>query len=63
MATILKSKTISLPVTLEQIAHSLRGLSSRQLETLAILLDQDAVKTIQKSINEAQEGRLKKLSA
>ena len=64
MVAILKQrKTISLPVTLEQIAYGLRSLSARELETLAILLDRDAIKTIQKSIGEAQRGKLKKLSA
>ena len=61
--TLEKIKTISLPVTLEQIAYGLRALSAQQLETLAILLDQDAVKTIQKSMREASQGRFKKLSA
>lgn len=64
MVTIFKKpKMISLPVTLEQIAHGLRRLSARELETLAILLDRDAMKTIQKSISEARDGKFKKLSA
>ena len=47
---------------LEQLAQGLRGLSAQELETLALLLDRDAMHTIQKSMQEAAGGKLKKLS-
>lgn len=39
-------------VNLERLAHLLKGLSAVEFETLEILLDEDASKTIAQSINE-----------
>jgi len=63
MVTVTKSLKTSLfiPVTLEQIAHGLRGLSKRELETLEILLDREATKTIREGMGQVRSGKLKKL--
>lgn len=63
MANHIKSSQSSyfIPVTLEQIAASLSGFSKRELETLDILLDREAMKTIQESFRQARSGKLKKL--
>lgn len=53
---------LSIPVTLEQIAQGLRGLSSQELETLEILLDRGATDTIRESMKQAKAGKLKRLS-
>ncbi len=39
-------------VNLERLAHLLKGLSAAEAETLEILLDEDASKTIAQSISE-----------
>ena len=39
-------------VNLERLAHLLKGLSAAEFETLEILLDEDASKTIAQSISE-----------
>ena len=65
MATATKStrhNPLSIPVTLEQIAQGLRGLSGEELETLEILLDQRATHTIRESVRQAKEGKLRRLS-
>lgn len=64
METGIKSKrgNLSIPVTLEQIAQGLRGLSDRELETLEILVDPRASQTISESVKEARRGKLKRLA-
>ncbi len=52
---------LSIPVTLEQIAQGLRGLSVQELETLEILVDSDAIRTIRESAKQAKEGKMKRL--
>jgi len=44
-------------VNLERLAHIFRGLSSSELETLAILLDQDATDTVFQSVKELNSGK------
>lgn len=44
-------------VNLERLAHLLRGLSPAELETLEILLDDDACATITESIRELDEQK------
>ncbi len=62
IATKSMRQHLSIPVTLEQIAQGLRGLSGQELETLEILLDQGATHTIRESMKQAKEGKLKRLS-
>ncbi|GEM_PF-5550068 len=62
IATKSMRQHLSIPVTLEQIAQGLRGLSGQELETLEILLDQGATQTIRESMKQAKEGKLKRLS-
>lgn len=64
MATAIKStrRNPSIPVTLEQIAQGLRTLSKQELETLEILVDTETMHTIQESMRQAKEGKLKRLS-
>jgi len=44
-------------VNLDRLAHLLKGLSPAELETLEILLDEDARETITRSLNELEEGK------
>lgn len=44
-------------VNLERLAHLLKGLSPAELETLEILLDEEASQTIAQSLRELEEGR------
>lgn len=67
MATITKplhfqKPSLAIPVTLEQIAAGLRGLSKAEFETLEILADREAVKIIPESMRHASKGKIKKLS-
>ncbi|MCP4113419.1 MAG: hypothetical protein GY749_49140 [Desulfobacteraceae bacterium] len=43
-------------INLERLAHTLRALTPAELETLEILLDQDASETIRQSIKELDSG-------
>ena len=43
-------------VNLEQLAYLLKGLSSAELETLEIILNQKAYATIGKSLKELDQG-------
>lgn len=63
MATITKEKSTRIPiaVTLPQIAESLRGLSRRELETLALLVDRKAMQTIEASAKQAKRGKMREL--
>jgi len=42
-------------VNLERLAHLLKGLSAAELETLEILLDEEACETIAQSLKELEE--------
>jgi len=44
-------------VNLERLAHLLKSLSPAELETLEILLDEEASKTISQSLKELAEGK------
>ena len=44
-------------VNLERLAHLLKGLSPAELETLEILLDEEASQTIAQSLRELEEGK------
>jgi hypothetical protein len=43
-------------INLKRLAHILRGLNAVEVETLEILLDEDASKTIAQSLKEVQAG-------
>lgn len=67
METITKSfhfqkSSLAIPVTLEQIAAGLRGLSKAEFETLEILADREAAKILPESMRQASKGKIKKLS-
>lgn len=53
--------SVSIPVTLPQIAEGLRRLSQSDLETLELLLDNKAMQTIRKSAGEAKRGKMREL--
>jgi len=44
-------------VNLERLAHILKGLSRAELETLELLLDDEASKSISQSLKELEEGK------
>lgn len=44
-------------VNLERLAHILKGLSRAELETLELLLDEEASKSISQSLKELEEGK------
>jgi hypothetical protein len=44
-------------INLERLAHILKGLSSAELETLTLLLDEEASKSIRQSLKELEEGK------
>lgn len=44
-------------INLERLAHILKGLSAAELETLELLLDEEASKSISQSIKELEEGK------
>ncbi len=44
-------------VNLERLTYILKGLSAPELETLEILLDEEASETITQSIKELEEGK------
>jgi hypothetical protein len=57
----LKGEQVTIPVTLDQLAQGLRQLSARELETLELLVDQDAMRVIGRSAVQAKTGKLKEL--
>ncbi|TRZ95401.1 hypothetical protein D4R78_03705 [bacterium] len=69
MAVVTKSKisissetpTISIPITIAQIAEGLRNVSKSELETLELLLDKKAMRIIEKSRSETNQKKLRKL--
>lgn len=56
MQNILKEMNKIELVNLERLAHILKGLNAVELETLEILLDEDASKTISQSLKELESG-------
>lgn len=53
--------SISIPITLPQLAEGLKKLSKPELETLEILLDKRAMAVIKKSLSQVKEGKFKEL--
>ena len=43
-------------VNVERLAHIIKGLSEVEFETLEVLLDKDASKTINESLKELKKG-------
>ena len=44
-------------VNLERLAHLLKGLSPAELETLELLVDEEACETISRSLEELEGGK------
>ncbi len=44
-------------INLERLVHLLRGLSRAELETLEVLLDEEASRTIIQSLRELQQNK------
>jgi hypothetical protein len=56
MSTAVKGTSSLELVNLERLAHILKGLSATELETLELLLDEGALRSISTSIQELEEG-------
>ena len=56
MPTALKDMDKVELINIERLAHILKGLSEAELETLEILLDEEASKTITQSLKELEAG-------
>mgnify|MGYP000200343157 FL=1 len=56
MPSILKEMDRAELINIERLAHILKGLSAVELETLEILLDEEASKTITQSVKELDAG-------
>ncbi|KKW17009.1 MAG: hypothetical protein UY56_C0005G0034 [Parcubacteria group bacterium GW2011_GWA1_50_14] len=63
MALTTKSKfsSISIPVTLPQIAEGLKNLSKSELETIELLLNKEAMRIVKKSAAQVSRYKLKEL--
>jgi len=57
MSTGLKEMDKAELINLERLVHLLRGLSRAELETLEILLDEEASRTIIQSLRELQQNK------
>ena len=57
MSSALKEMDRAELVNLEWLAHLVKGLSPAELETLEILLDEEASQIIAQSLKEPEEGR------
>jgi len=57
MSTILREMDDVELVNLEQLAYILKGLGRAELETLEILLDEEASRNISQSLKELKEGK------
>lgn len=53
--------TVSIPVTIPQIAEGLRRLSKNDLETLELLLDKKAMGAVKRSIFQVKSGKFHEL--
>jgi hypothetical protein len=56
MSTAVKGMACLELVNLERLAHILKGLSAPELETLELLLDEDALRGIRTALHELDEG-------
>lgn len=56
MPTAVKERDRVELVNLERLAHILKGLSAAELETLELLLDEDAFRSINQSLKELEKG-------
>ncbi|MBK5190834.1 MAG: hypothetical protein JJE19_05000 [Methanosarcinales archaeon] len=56
MSTAIKERDRFEIVNLERLAYLLKGLSASELETLELLLDEEASKTINQSLKELEMG-------
>ena len=56
MPSILKEMDRAELINIERLAHILKGLSAVEFETLEILLDEEASKTITQSLKELEAG-------
>jgi len=56
MPSILKEMDRADLINIERLAHILKGLSAVEFETLEILLDEEASKTITQSLKELDAG-------
>lgn len=56
MSTAVKGMSNLELVNLERLAHILKGLSAPELETLELLLDEDALRSIRTSLQELEAG-------
>ncbi|VUT27987.1 MAG: hypothetical protein SYNGOMJ08_00545 [Candidatus Syntrophoarchaeum sp. GoM_oil] len=56
MSTAVKEMDRFEIVNLERLAHILKGLSAAELETLELLLDDDASQNIIQSLKELEKG-------
>jgi predicted transcriptional regulator len=57
MSTKLKEMDKIELINLERLVHILKGLSKAELETLELLLDEEASKDISQSLKELKEGK------
>jgi PHD/YefM family antitoxin component YafN of YafNO toxin-antitoxin module len=56
MSTAIKEMDRVELINLERLAHILKGLSAAESETLEILLDKEAFKSIDQSLEELEKG-------
>ena len=61
MPTKTNLPVVFIPITIPQIAEGLRKLSKKELETLELLLDKKAMRTIARSREQAKKGKLREL--
>jgi hypothetical protein len=57
MSTAIKEMSGVELVNLERLAYILKGLSVAEFDTLELLLDEEAFKSISQSIKELEEGK------
>ena len=57
MSSTLKEMDRTELVNLDRLAHLLKGLSGAELETLEVLLDEEATQTIIQSLMELDDGK------
>ena len=57
MSTAVKEMDRVELVNLERLVHILKGLSAAELETLELLLDEEAFRGINQSLKELEDGK------
>ena len=62
MAIKFNHKTKSSLYSLEELSLALRRLSTAEAETLALLIDPEAINTIRQSLPQAKTGKLRELT-